>query len=189
MPGVLYNGEDLPLLPPVERYSTLLRGSYDLTDKITFEVSALIGGYNAVGAVGVSGNGGVAGTGSVTIRSDNAYLPAAVAALMPAGSSITFARRFQEVGLSENPNFRHELPVERRPHRTGRKHLVMGHAGDHGKNTFKQRFHQSGRSLACPRSPWTRSWLRRPMSALRDYLSAASLAAQRWPTRAMAAHR
>ncbi|MEI9963424.1 MAG: TonB-dependent receptor [Caulobacteraceae bacterium] len=42
------------------------------------------------------------GSGNITIRADDPFLPPEVAALMPAGSSITLARRYEELGLAEN---------------------------------------------------------------------------------------
>jgi outer membrane receptor protein involved in Fe transport len=80
---------NLYLQVPVKRYNGMVRAEMALGDDLSAFVSLLAAGYRASAYTFPNQN---AGPTALTIRADNAYLPASVKALMPAGSSISLGR-------------------------------------------------------------------------------------------------
>lgn len=90
------------LVRPLDRKSFYGHGEYDLTDNVTVFGEALWGNSESKYVTSLNRNQ----VGNVlTIRPDNAYLPASVKALIPAGvTSLTFLRHSPERGFVYSDN-------------------------------------------------------------------------------------
>lgn len=88
---------NFPLVAPVERYSLMAQGSFDFTPTVT-GFAELSYGYSH----GTTIASQVRDTGTITIRRDNAFLPASVGAAMDAANitSFSFGRIGQDIGPS-----------------------------------------------------------------------------------------
>jgi iron complex outermembrane recepter protein len=96
----------LPLLAPVKQHQLYFRSSYDLSSSITGFVEAQFGRSLAPYEGVIGGQGTGLSFAAITVRPDNAYLPAAIAAQMPAGSSFTLGRLNFDLGLTRPVNTR-----------------------------------------------------------------------------------
>lgn len=79
--------EDQYIQTPVNRYTTYLSGSYELTDSITANLELTYAKRKARSQTTTAAN-----RSTMPIKNDNAYLPASVAALMPAGSAFSIGK-------------------------------------------------------------------------------------------------
>ncbi|MET0498672.1 MAG: TonB-dependent receptor [Steroidobacteraceae bacterium] len=79
--------EDSALRSPIERYSVLGHARYDLTDDLTASLELSWGGRDVSVAQQLSGP-----RSTYYIKADNAYLPAAVAALFPPGGQASIGK-------------------------------------------------------------------------------------------------
>lgn len=88
---------NFPLVAPVQRYSTMAELRYDFSDSVTGYVDASYGHSS-----GQTIASQVRDSGTITIRRDNAFLPASVGASMDAAgiTSFTFGRIGQDIGPS-----------------------------------------------------------------------------------------